>query len=323
MTDIPDNKPAVSTETAKLSPTWEMVGIDFSRWQREIDWSLALSQSISFAFIKSSEGTQVIDSQFERNMQETARLGIPRGIYHYFKADKDWKKQADHFASVINAWDFELEPVMDLESDAGLTKNDLNNVCAKWIPRLEAATGREIMIYTSPGFFDSQLPLTNWAWRKPLWVAHWTKATQPRLPLEWSNHKKTWLYWQHSSDKNGLGSQYGVATKNIDLNRFNGTRLQFMQRYKLTSLPSPIEPPSPPLPEPPPTEIPAPQFVVLPRALHVRSGPGIRYPILRDIHAGDAITALNVSAPRECWVQIAEDQWCALAYNSYQFLRKT
>jgi len=68
------------------------------------------------------------------------------------------------------------------------------------------------MIYTNPGFFDSQLPLTSWAWRKPLWVAHWTKAAQPRLPEEWSNHKKTWLYWQHSSGKNGLGALYGVAT---------------------------------------------------------------------------------------------------------------
>jgi hypothetical protein len=183
------------------------------------------------------------------------------------------------------------------------------------------------LIYTSSGFFDSQLPLTSWAWRKPLWVAHWTVAAQPRLPLEWSNHKKTWLYWQHSSDKNGLGSQYGVATKNIDLNRFNGTRLQFMQRYKITSLPSPVEPPPdpPPVdpPDPPSPVLSPPCFVVLPRALHIRSGPGIRYPILRDLHAGDIIAATNVSAPGECWVQIAEDQWCALAYNSYQFLRKT
>jgi hypothetical protein len=44
-------------------------------------------------------------------------------------------------------------------------------------------------------------------------AAHWTKANQPRIPNEWYNHKKTWLYWQHSSDKNGLGSFYGVATQ--------------------------------------------------------------------------------------------------------------
>jgi len=96
-----------------------------------------------------------------------------------------------------------------------------------------------------------------------------------------------------------------------------------MQRYKLDSLPSPVKPPSPPPPEPTPTEIPAPQFVVLSRALHVRSGPGIHYPILRDLHAGDVITALNVSAPRESWIQIGEDQWCALTYNGYQLLRET
>jgi hypothetical protein len=100
-----------------------------------------------------------------------------------------------------------------------------------------------------------------------------------------------------------------------------------MQRYKLDSLPVPIDPepeppPSPP-PDPTPTDIPAPQFVVLPRALHVCSGPGIHYPILRDLHAGDVIIALNASAPREAWIQVAEDQWCALAYNGYQFLRKT
>jgi len=96
-----------------------------------------------------------------------------------------------------------------------------------------------------------------------------------------------------------------------------------MQRYKLDSLPSPVEPPSPPPPEPPPTEIPAPQFVVLPRALHVRSGPGIRYPIIRDLHADDIVSAQNVTAPHECWIQVGDDQWCALAYNGYLFLRKT
>ena len=62
-----------------------ITGIDVSRWQREINWSLALSQGISFAFFKVNEGTYaeslrdsaVIDSQFERNMSETARLGMP------------------------------------------------------------------------------------------------------------------------------------------------------------------------------------------------------------------------------------------------------
>ena len=91
MTDITDTPSAVSQgnrrlpETAKLtgeahqpqSTTWQITGIDVSRWQREIDWQQALTQGLSFSFLKATEGTQVIDSQFERNMHETARLGIP------------------------------------------------------------------------------------------------------------------------------------------------------------------------------------------------------------------------------------------------------
>jgi len=91
-------KPAVSgnlwlPETAKLtseathvqSLTFEVNGIDVSRWQKEVNWERALSAGITFAFIKASEhnradarnGSAIIDSQFERNMQETAHLGIP------------------------------------------------------------------------------------------------------------------------------------------------------------------------------------------------------------------------------------------------------
>ena len=173
------------------------------------------------------------------------------------------------------------------------------------------------MIYTSPGFFDRQLPLTNWAWRQPLWIAHWTKAEQPRLPNVWRNHKKSWTFWQHSADKNGLGHLYGVATKSMNLNRFNGSAAQFMKRYKLTSLPKPVEPP-PPVAE----EQLAPKYQVTVRALHVRAGPGVNYPIVRDLRAGDVIQVLGVSAPEEAWVQIGEDQWCAFAFNSNHFLKK-
>jgi hypothetical protein len=95
-----------------------------------------------------------------------------------------------------------------------------------------------------------------------------------------------------------------------------------MKRYKLDSLPVPIDPPSPPQPEPPPTEVPAPQFVVLPRALHVRSGPGIKYPIICDLHAGDIIQAVDVSAPKEVWLKFGEDQWCAFAFNGNKFLKR-
>jgi uncharacterized protein YraI len=56
--------------------------------------------------------------------------------------------------------------------------------------------------------------------------------------------------------------------------------------------------------------------------LHVRSGPGINYPIVRDLYAGDIIQTLDVSGPKEVWLKIGGDQWCAMAFNGYHFLNK-
>jgi len=94
-----------------------------------------------------------------------------------------------------------------------------------------------------------------------------------------------------------------------------------MKRYNFSTLPSPppVDPPDPPIIE----DQLAPRYQVKVPALYVRSGPGINYRIIRDLHASDIIQALDVSAPKEAWLKIGEDQWCAMAYNGYQFLRKT
>jgi len=130
------------TSSQPLSAEWQIVGIDVSRCQKEIDWQQALNQEISFAFIKSSEGNKIIDSQFERNMAETARLGIPRGIYHFLKPSHDWKKQVELFAGLFTETVPELDAVIDIERHDDLKKSDLANVVEKFVKGLEDAVGQ-------------------------------------------------------------------------------------------------------------------------------------------------------------------------------------
>lgn len=302
---------------------YEVNGIDVSKWQGEVAWEVALQQGVTFAFIRASEGNKQVDPQFERNMQETARLGIPRGIYHYFKPGRDWQKQVELFSELAKGTQFELDPVVDVEVDDGLTKNDLNNNLAKFITHCESAIQRQLMIYTSPGFFNSQMPLTDYAWRRKLWVAHWTKASAPLVPDEWSNHKKSWTFWQHSSQGNNLGSTYGVATKSVSLSRYNGDREKFIQAYQLASLPEPPggTPPDPdPLPEPPPNQ--GPVFQVITSALHLFSGPRLDAPIVGNLAQGDELQIQDLSGTDEVWVQTLEGGWCLYAYNGRQLLKK-
>jgi lysozyme len=328
MTDFPITTPAVSrSETAKLTgdldtQQWPITGIDVSRWQKEIQWEKALSAGLTFAFIKASEGSTIIDSQFHRNMQETANLNIPRGIYHFFRPDKDWKAQANHFTSLIQSYDIELDIVADIERDAGLSKHQLANVVEKFVTHVEDTSGRQLMIYTSPGFWDSHMPITGWAHDRRLWVAHWTSRPNPTLPQEWSKPGKPWTFWQHSS-KNQLGPDYGVATKSIDLNRFNGSHEQFMQQYNLTSLPTPIDPPSPPPPDPEPIPVGnVPLFEVLNPHVHIFTRPTVSSEITGELEMGDVVELLDLRGSDEVWVQIEPAKWILFAYNGQPLLKK-
>ena len=42
-------------------------GIDLSAYQGDVSWDVLADQKIDFAFIKATEGSDYIDSQFEKN----------------------------------------------------------------------------------------------------------------------------------------------------------------------------------------------------------------------------------------------------------------
>lgn len=65
--------------------------------------------------------------------------------------------------------------------------------------------------------------------KHPLWIA-WYNPTQPKIPPIWDD----WTLWQYTD--NGDGAPYGVESKNIDLNYFNGTEQEFMEYFDLKPL---------------------------------------------------------------------------------------
>lgn len=293
-------------------------GIDVSKWQKQINWSKALDQGISFALIRASEGDKLIDSQFERNMRQTEALRIPRGIYHYYRPDHDWRGQASLFVYLVQSWQFELDAMVDIESSGSLTKTQLESQVSKFVQRVESETARKLMIYTSPGFFNRHMPTTDWAWQRRLWVAHWTSAGQPTIPSEWGNRNRTWTFWQHSA-RNQFGGAYGVATKSIDLDRFNGSPQEFMRMYKLASLPGFQDLP----PDQEPGDLKEPVFYrVVASNLHAFNAPLLNSAIVGELGQGEVVQLLDISGTDEVWVQIAPERWVLYAYNGRNFLER-
>jgi lysozyme len=204
-----------------------LYGIDVSHHQEWIDWQKVKHSGVRFAFIKASEGQGFIDPVFADNLRGALKAGIVAGSYHSFLPRYDPLAQARHYVRVLqeNAVDTPtLPPCIDLETP-GLGRTGLNQSVRIFLEEIHNLTGRRAILYVSPGFWCSYLPMpvftanrltkseVDWAVDHPLWLAHYTSGW-PYQVYPWAG----WRFWQYSS----AGKIAGVGTK-VDLNLFNGT----------------------------------------------------------------------------------------------------
>lgn len=238
---LPKRIVSAITSPFREEVAYEVTGIDVSTWQGDINWDVAKSK-INFAIIRAGYGNSSVDSRLEANRLACTQKDIPFGLYWYLKPSKNWYKHANAFFETWEANPGQIEPVLDVESNEGLSKAEMENFVLKLKKRFETLSGTPPMIYTSKGFWDANFPMTNWAKNLPLWIAHWSSyISEPSLPKEWVdiNNPRTWLYWQWTSK--GIGASFGCASNHVDLNRFNGTAEEFSRRYNVDV--GPVEPP--------------------------------------------------------------------------------
>jgi lysozyme len=202
-------------------------GIDVSHHQEFINWGMVKKAGARFAFIKASEGEGYVDPMFDENIHGAVEAGVLPGTYHFFLPRYDPLLQARHYAKTLqeNAVDAPtLPPCIDIETP-GLGKTGLNQSVRIFIEEMFNLTGRRCIIYVSPGFWNSYLPVptfsgyklqgsqVDWAVDYPLWLAHYTTGW-PYQIYPWVG----WRFWQYTS----AGKIAGVVTK-VDLNYFMGT----------------------------------------------------------------------------------------------------
>jgi len=202
----------------------EILGIDVSQYQGQMDWDKAKSAGVRFAFIRCAFG-YVLDKQFKRNWQEAKRVGIPRGAYGWCLDGYNQVSLATYFWEQIKDDPGELPPVVDFEKYgatwvgfAALQQN---------IETLEKLCGRAPIIYSSYGYWTSLRDYKNqfWALKYPYWHAQYTTAATPKIPAPFTD----WTFWQFSADGNKRGSEFGAESQSIDIDRYNGGEKEFSE----------------------------------------------------------------------------------------------
>ena len=285
----------------------KIIGIDVSESQGAIDWTAARQHAV-FVYLKASQGAKRVDPNLKANWEGTGEVGLPRGLVHVFRPldIKDWKQQLEFILSLVVKFPCEMPTVLDLQFDGGLRKAELNNIGAKFCKRYAENVGVELIIRTNAAFFDKNLPLTDWAKHRKLWVVDISDGDEPVVPREWSKRRPPWVLWRYSGRENALGAAYGLSSRYAELTRFYGDKKRFNRLFGVMA--APVEPPDPverPLPAPEPPA----QFFVDVESLEVRFSPGTQYPPIGMLQRGDRVPLLDLSAVGDVWVQIADGKW--------------
>ncbi len=183
--------------------TYEL-GVDVSKWQvpEKVDWQKVRAAGCKFVIARHSYGT-VADSAFYRHALRALNAGMEFMAYQYLVNHHPAVKQAEFAISV--ARDLPGPYVLDVEMD-GLTKPIID----QWIS-VFLQSKLPLMIYTSRyAWAKCYGPNYHAHYQLPLWVANYTKAAKPVLPMGWA----AWKYWQYT-DAGRIDGYFG----NLDLNR--------------------------------------------------------------------------------------------------------
>ena len=165
-------------------------GIDVSRYQGEIEWEKLDQSEVSFAFVKATEGTTLVDPKYVANRKGAKAAKIPMGAYHFFLPAISGKAQAQHFLKHYKPEKGDLPPVLDLEETNDQSAAKIRTEALIWLQTVEKAIGRKPIVYTLPHFASSYLDskLSEY----PLWVVDLNWFT-PSESLGW----KSWTFWQY------------------------------------------------------------------------------------------------------------------------------
>ncbi|MCR5773676.1 MAG: glycoside hydrolase family 25 protein [Lachnospiraceae bacterium] len=196
------------------------LGIDVSKYNKEIDWNAVRSSGVEFAIIRagyrgSSTGVLVEDPYFGKNLAGAKAAGIKIGVYFFTQAitPGEAAEEAEAVASLVNASDLSLPVFLDVESSGnsnGGRADPLDKAARTEIVRTFCETaeglGYDAGVYANKTWMTKYLDMEQLA-PYTKWLAQY-RAEGPTYEGDYS-------IWQYTSN----GSVDGINGR-VDLDIF-------------------------------------------------------------------------------------------------------
>lgn len=214
----------------------QVYGVDVSHHNGWVSWPTLVQNGVDFAYMKTSQGQNFRDSEFERNWKAAGKVnGLPRGAYHFLSAGVPGDVQAQNFLALLEKAgglkDSDLAPALDLEWDfqsangtdvdqwASLTPDQIAQEVQAWMTAVQAATGRQPILYTSATWWRQRMGASTALAAYPIWITDYrASSASAGAPAAIPGHVHQ--LWQFTD----AGGVKGLAAT-FDVNRLTGPDL--------------------------------------------------------------------------------------------------
>jgi lysozyme len=188
-------------EQLMISGVPTLPGIDVSYWDQGCDFT-KVGSAAQFVYIKVSEGLTYQDPTAAAHANGAKAAGLKVGYYHFAHTESDAGAEAIFFNKCCSNL-----PAADLPYVLDIEVNKANLSPALFLTWIETflgtiqQLGHKGMIYSYTPFLNQNLPSNHTLGSYPLWIAAYTNASYPTMPVGWPNY----TVWQYSQAGNVPG----------------------------------------------------------------------------------------------------------------------
>ncbi|GHF85796.1 GH25 family lysozyme [Streptomyces thermodiastaticus] len=209
--------------------SYAVKGVDVSHHNHSngsaIDWNRVRSSGQQFAFIKATEGADVQDPWFSRDLRGARQAGLPHGPYHFYGRTPA-ADQARNFLTTVKAAGYtgkaagELPPVLDLEETGGKCPANFSTAGVRtFLNTVTSQLGVKPIVYTTKAFVDACMGGDGSVFAgHVMWQPRYKSGSNEPAPVPGA--VQGWKIWQYAEN----GSVPGIPSNgHVDLNVFRGS----------------------------------------------------------------------------------------------------
>lgn len=147
----------------------DIKGIDVSNNNGSIDFSQVAADGVEYVYLKATEGQSFKDGTMERFYNDCKNNGLKVGAYHFLVGTSSPEAQAQNFYKKIKDYEWDLVPMMDIETNFV----DLSDYVVRFVAAWKQLSPLQLGIYSYTSFLNYISDAAETIKDFPFWEANY------------------------------------------------------------------------------------------------------------------------------------------------------